>query len=68
MESGVPQGFGLGPSLFLMYINDLSTNLVATARLFADDSSVMCHQTVHASADQESLQSDLDKIAEWEGK
>ena len=66
VESGVPQGSVLGPSLFLLYINDLPTDLCASARLFADDTA--CHQTIYSEADQDSLQADLDKMATWESK
>ena len=66
VESGVPQGSVLGPSLFLLYINDLPSNLTATARLFADDTA--CHQTILSTANQDSLQQDLDKMATWEDK
>jgi hypothetical protein len=41
IEAGVPQGCVLGPLLFCIYINDITTNLQSNYFLYADDTSLL---------------------------
>ena len=64
VESGVPQGSVLGPSLFLYFINDIPSGLTSTIRLFADDT--IAYLAIKSNSDAATLQQDLDKLAQWE--
>ena len=60
----MPQGSVLGPLLFLIYINDLETNINSNIRFFADDT--MLFSIVKdpvTSADD--LNHDLNIIYQW---
>ena len=66
VRSGVPQGSVLGPTLFLIYINDIADEVNSTMRLFADDS--ILYREVKGTEDQEQLQQDLNTVFAWADK
>lgn len=61
--SGVPQGTVLGPLLFLLYINDITSDISSEIRLFADD--CILYRQIRQPADCSILQSDIDKLHGW---
>ena len=64
ISSGVPQGSVLGPLLFLLYINDLTENISANIKLFADDSSLFI-KVSDIDAAHQTLMDDLNTISAW---
>ncbi|XP_046683634.1 uncharacterized protein LOC124369626 [Homalodisca vitripennis] len=61
--SGVPQGSHLGPTLFNIYINDITRRLSFNHLLFADDLKLYAKVTTHQDAIN--LQEDLNRVEEW---
>ena len=58
--SGVPQGSVLGPFLFLLFVNDLTSIIQNAMKMFADDTKVRTR--IKTENDQISLQDDLNQL------
>ena len=62
--SGVPQGTVLGPILFLIFINDISTDIQhSVISCFADDTRLS--KSISTEQDSLLLQEDLNKLLHW---
>ena len=63
VTSGVPQGSVLGPTLFLIYINDIDDGIISKLSKFADDSKLV--KGLRTNEDSEILRRDLVKLEDW---
>lgn len=63
IASGVPQGSHLGPLIFILFINDLSTLLQSDHLFYADD--LKLYRSIQASSDCGVLQADINTLLCW---
>ena len=67
INAGVPQESVLGPLLFLIYVNDVSENMISLCRLFADDNSLQS-SSYNVATIEYTLNHDLDILDKWSSK
>ena len=66
VTSGVPQGSVLGPTLFIVYINELPRLVSSSIAIFADDTKL--YRTIRDIGDEQALQDDLRTLDDWSQK
>ena len=63
VKSGIPQGSILGPTLFVIFINDMPDIVRSVCLLLADDAKIF--RSIKTSSDNNILQEDLDALINW---
>ena len=65
ISCGVPQGYVLGPLLFLIYINDIhNSSAQLSFYLFADDTSLL-YVDSNLKSLEKTVNSELLKVSDW---
>ena len=57
VKSGVPQGSVLGQLLFVIYIDNIESQITSSIQLFADDSAL--YRPIYSESDSLTLQKDI---------
>ena len=66
--SGIPQGSVLGPTLFVIFINDMPDVVKCMIQLFADDAKNFINVNIRDDDGNKKLQADIHNLTQWSSK